>query len=199
MLSHGQQMVYIQTDDGVLYYPNDYDEGVRQKFDNRVHEGDCVVDIGASLGYYTLRAADLVGKDGTVYAFEPEPSRYAALRKSIQINGIEQRVVHSSTPVADAEGEINIRERTAQEEWATRTTEATTLDAAVDIEPDIIKIDCEGLEYHVLEGARKLILEAKPDIFCEIHPSLIDANGYSVQDIESFVSEMGYTMYCIRL
>jgi regulator of RNase E activity RraB len=103
----------------------------------------------------------------------------------------------SDKPLADTTGEISIRERTSQEEWVSRTTDATTLNEAVDTVPNVIKIDCEGLEYHVLNGADHWLSEAKPDIFCEIHPTLIDANGYDVTDIENLMNEYGYQMYCV--
>ena len=133
MLSHGQKMVFffLRTDEDILYYPNHYDKEVREKFDERVKSGQCVIDVGASIGYYTLRAADLVGEQGTVYAFEPEQSRYEALKKSISINELEDIVTTSNNPVADTQGEINIRERRGQEEWTSRTAEATTLDSVV--------------------------------------------------------------------
>lgn len=197
MLSHGQEMVFLNNEEGVLYYPDDYDEEVRQKFDNTLESGDCVVDVGASLGYYTLRAADLIGDEGRVYAFEPEGSRYDALRESIEINDLKENVTVSDRPVADTSDEINIRERTGQEEWTTRTAEAVTLDDVVESTPDLIKIDCEGLEYHVLEGARKLVERNRPDIFCEIHPSLIKANSSTVADIEDFAETFEYNMYCV--
>lgn len=197
MLSHGREMVFVRTDNDVLYYPDDYDEDVRQKFDEVVQEGDCVVDVGASLGYYTLRAADHVGEGGSVYAFEPETTRYEALRKSVDINGLEQTVSVSDQPVANTSGEIHIRERTGREEWATRSADAVTLDDVVEEFPNVMKIDCEGLEYHVLKGAQDLIEDAHPDVFCEIHPTLIEANGHTVADIEEFAREMNYDMYCV--
>jgi len=48
-----------------------------------VHRGDVVVDLGANVGYYTLPAAEAVGPQGRVFAFEPEPSNCALLRRLI--------------------------------------------------------------------------------------------------------------------
>lgn len=51
-------------------------------FQRVVKEGNTVVDLGANIGYFTLLAARLAGKDGHVYAFEPEPRNYSYLVKT---------------------------------------------------------------------------------------------------------------------
>jgi FkbM family methyltransferase len=49
-----------------------------------VKEGDIAVDLGASYGYYTMLLASLVGRDGKVFAFEPEPISYTHLLRNIK-------------------------------------------------------------------------------------------------------------------
>jgi FkbM family methyltransferase len=46
-----------------------------------------VVDIGANIGYYSLIAAEPIGTDGKVYAFEPDPDNYALLVRNVELNG----------------------------------------------------------------------------------------------------------------
>lgn len=55
----------------------------------KVEPGDVVLDLGANIGYYTLILARLVGPEGKVYAFEPDPTNFALLEKNLRANGYE--------------------------------------------------------------------------------------------------------------
>ena len=52
-----------------------------------IKKGDIVLDIGANIGYYTLIFAKIVGKEGKIYAFEPDLDNLAILKKNVKING----------------------------------------------------------------------------------------------------------------
>jgi len=54
-----------------------------------VRPGMSVVDIGANIGYYTLLLSQLVGRDGSVTAFEPDPNNYRLLLKNIVFNRVK--------------------------------------------------------------------------------------------------------------
>ena len=73
---------------------------------NEIEKGDIVVDVGASIGYYTLIFARAVGKDGHVFAFEPRPERFELLKKNIEINGYENVTIEQMA-VMDENGETN--------------------------------------------------------------------------------------------
>jgi FkbM family methyltransferase len=56
---------------------------------NNLAQGDIFIDIGANVGYYTLLAAQLVGSEGQVLAFEPETENYKALMGNVRRNGFK--------------------------------------------------------------------------------------------------------------
>lgn len=56
-------------------------------FLDSVAAGDVVVDVGANVGYYTLLAAERVGAEGRVYAFEPDPVSFEILERNVRLNG----------------------------------------------------------------------------------------------------------------
>lgn len=57
-----------------------------------LQNGDCCIDIGANLGYFSLIAAESVGEHGTVISFEPEASNYALLTENINCNNFQDRI-----------------------------------------------------------------------------------------------------------
>ncbi len=83
---NGHKM-YISDDFLGFYLIGEYEPETTDLFVSLLHEGDVVVDIGAHIGYYTLLAARTVGKDGKVFAFEPDPDNYALLVKNVEMNG----------------------------------------------------------------------------------------------------------------
>ena len=86
----GHRMYVDGQDVGVapiLVVKGVYEEGVTRVFKNEIKPGAVVLDIGANIGYHTLTAARLVGQDGKVFAFEPEPSNFDLLVRNVKING----------------------------------------------------------------------------------------------------------------
>jgi FkbM family methyltransferase len=67
----------------------------------RLKPGDIFVDVGASIGWFSLVAAQAVGNGGRVYAFEPEPHSFALLKKNIAANGFEDIIHSQQAAVAD--------------------------------------------------------------------------------------------------
>jgi len=87
--------MYIDPKDesiGVPMLVEGYEKNETKLFKKYIKENMGVIDIGANIGYYSLLAAKLVGKNGKVYAFEPETANYKMLLKNIEINGYKNIV-----------------------------------------------------------------------------------------------------------
>jgi len=74
----------------------------------RLKPGDVFADIGASIGWFSLVAAQAVGKGGRVCAFEPEPHSFALLQKNIAANGFEGIIHPQQAAVADKAGALTL-------------------------------------------------------------------------------------------
>jgi len=74
-------------------------------FKKMVKKDMVVVDIGANIGYYSLIAAKLVGRNGIVYAFEPEPTTYELLCRNIEINNYAN-IIPVNKAVSNKQGKI---------------------------------------------------------------------------------------------
>jgi len=152
--------IYIDTSGHVvsraLLMTGIWEKDVTDLFKRIVKEGMTVVDIGANIGYYTLLAADLVGKKGRVFAFEPDPHIYSLLVKNVEANGYKNVIPVNkavSNKVGTAELFLNpsnkddhrlCKSYNGQEHV---NVEVVTLDnffKAYNPRVDVIKMDIEG-------------------------------------------------------
>jgi FkbM family methyltransferase len=140
-------------------------------------------DVGANIGFFTLIAARLVGATGRVLAFDPVPSNIAALQHNLFPNGyghvlprqlaLADRVGQATLALAGESVLAHLSDYSSEHEtWSTLDVRVSTVDVEVaqgSPTPDVVKIDVEGAELAVLEGARQTIIDARPVIICELH------------------------------
>lgn len=86
-------------------------KGVHEEFETElvkrmIKRGDVVLDIGANIGYYTLIFAKIVGEDGKVFAFEPDPTNFALLKRNVEINGYKN-ILLVQKAVSNKSGKLN--------------------------------------------------------------------------------------------
>lgn len=159
------------------------EQGVWEPFVTRALEkllmpGDTFVDVGANVGYFTLLAAKRVGLAGKVVALEPTPRALGLLEKSVAHNRAGQVRV-----VACAAGASEGTMRLAQPDRANlgSVTQARAgegfevavrpLDAVLEgLRPTVIKIDVEGAEGLVLDGAEWVLRRDRPVLLVEYSP-----------------------------
>jgi FkbM family methyltransferase len=146
--------------------------------------GAVFYDVGAHIGVVSLLAAELVGRDGRVFAFEPDPDNFVRLERTIERNGVAQVSLVPSA-VWSANGVVTFQRApamssgnrgavaTAGTDWDGARIEVSAVcldDFALDHPaPDVVKIDVEGGEIDVLQGAQRLLRTVRPVILCEIH------------------------------
>ena len=160
-----------------------------------VRPGATVVDIGAHVGYYTLLASMLAGESGSVWAFEPEPTNAAFLRRHLYLNNC--RNVHvEQLAVSNIDGRAKFSHGTGSGtghldrggDMEVRTVRLTDFCSSRRITPSAIKIDVEGAEEEVLEGAKELVMSARPVIFLSTHGPAIHKRCMS------WLRSAGYTL-----
>ena len=145
-----------------------------------VGPGDVVVDVGANIGTLTLSLASAVGRSGRVIAYEPQSLVHALLTTNAATNGAFQiECVHAA--VGDATGDARIPK--CDPERACNVGAAAVTSGGDDGDVEIVelqriddlalsscrllKIDAEGFEPKVLEGARHTIETHRPYLFVE--------------------------------
>ena len=169
-----------------LTLKNEFSPDITEIFRKNVKRGDIVVDVGAHIGYFTVILADIVGDRGKVFAFEPNPKTFSILKKNIETNNIKN-VVLEKLALSNIETEEFVKEAelsagTVVDKNFTQgiKVKTTTFDKYFhDIKIDFIKIDVQGAEYNILNGGEK-IFEKKPKCIIEIHPTIFDSNGNTI-------------------
>jgi len=137
--------------------------------------GDTVLDIGACIGDTALWFSKLVGPEGRVFAFEPEPSNFKKLLKNIERNRVKN-VVPVSAALSDTEGKMTISSSGASSMFSPSggiPVSATTIDRFVEENKiatvDFIKMDVEGSELNVLRGGTQTIKAWKPKMAVSVY------------------------------
>lgn len=149
--------------------------------------GSIAYDIGSHFGFMTLVLASRVGAYGKVIAFEPVPDNLANLQDVVLLNNLDNVVSILPKAVSDTVEELsmmlgkssfmNFLQKAAQGQdeascWKI-TVETTTIDSFVLEEghpaPNLLKVDVEGSESLVIEGALATLRLHSPTLIIEIH------------------------------
>jgi len=133
--------------------------------------GDVVFDIGAYVGDTALWFSKAVGPQGKVYAFEPEPRNFEKLKANLERNKVTN-VIPMQLALSKTEGEMQVSSAAGSsvitQTGTGKSVKVTTIDKFVEanILPrvDFIKMDVEGHESKVLEGAHETIQAFKPSL-----------------------------------
>jgi FkbM family methyltransferase len=159
--------------------------------------GGVVLDVGACIGDHTATYSKLVGPEGRVHAFEINPNAYECLKHNMRtepnvwthmvgLGNKREKVKFLISPNAGASaidsenGNVECLVFPLDEEFP------------IDARVDFIKIDAEGYEYFILDGARKTIAKHKPSMFVEINRGALAKFGFTPNDVLALIDQMGY-------
>jgi len=142
-----------------------------------------VVDAGANIGYYVLLFAQMIGPTGSVIAIEPSPENLSELYMNINRNRLTGVIKVIDSAVGNRSDFVGLRtginSGVTTRDNSAYTVRMNTLDEIITGPVDFIKIDVEGYEYFVLEGALRILRERRPILFLEVHPAELASLGLS--------------------
>lgn len=151
---------------------------------------DLVLDVGAFIGDTALIFLEFTDR---VVCFEPQEDAYFCLchnsPRTLNLNvavGYQDRVKCQQDPIDENPGTRTVKVDMDGEV-------VLSIDGLKLQEVAFIKIDVEGYEHQVLEGARETIQRARPKLLIEIYPEMMDRQGASPKQIYDLLEDVGYT------
>jgi FkbM family methyltransferase len=146
-----------------------------------VQAGMTALDIGTHIGTYTLMLSKLVGEKGRVYGFEPSPKPYKILRENLKRNHCEN-VTAENIALSNTCGKVTLYNPSdlgasgssilLSGKGKATTVDCTTIDDYCqehNVKPEFLKMDVEGAESLLIEGARKTLVRYHPSLLLEFH------------------------------
>jgi FkbM family methyltransferase len=180
-----------------------------------VTEGDLVIDIGANIGVYTRYLSNFVGATGKVMSIEPIPVTYSFLINNIEklkllnvetynVAITEKKYTSQMYIPAGISGEnyfrakfLDMKDNINKMNLRAIEVKCVPLDMlvnSVDRSISFIKIDVEGFEMSVLNGAKKALENNKPSLLVEIDGDPSD-NGSNADCVLKFLQAFNYKPY----
>jgi FkbM family methyltransferase len=190
--------------------------GVHEKSETEIvkreiKKGDVALDIGANIGYYTLIFARLVGAEGKVFSFEPDPYNFNLLKKNVEINGyknvelIQKAVSHQTGKTRLYFKQDNHTINTIYASFGSFKTldiEAVSLDEYFVNYPgaiDFIKMDIQGAEGRAIQGMDKLLAKNRQiKIVMEYEPAFLIRSGMDPGECLRLLTDRGFYLYQIQ-
>jgi FkbM family methyltransferase len=199
-LAWGRRLFYALYD----LYKTCFEAGPVDQLRRFVPEDGFVIDVGANIGFFTMRFARWVGPAGTVVAIEPEAENFRELVRRVNASGLSRQVKTIAAVADAASGEAHLvinpdhpgDHRLGDEGLPVA---AVTIDAISEGRtPALIKIDVQGAEAQVLAGAERTLQRVHPVLFIEIDPQGLARFGSSVSQIFERLGRFGYVPHVLE-
>ncbi len=207
--------LYISPDNGFIdnyiFLYGVYESFILEIINQHLSKSMTYVDIGANIGQHSMFAASIVGKTGSVYAFEPIPRVYEQLVRSIEANDFSTIITAKNFALGERDSVETLYVSSkniggsslVNKDEGMNKLQVTIKKGDEELLPltqiDMIKIDVEGYEYEVLSGIQKTVMKHKPLILIEFSGFFYEIEKKSHgKKILSFLRSAGYTLYDIE-
>ena len=206
---HGEQDLYVSR--------RIREEGIWEPYETSLllsllQPGDVFVDVGANIGYFSILAATVVGEQGTVYAFEPDPENYRLIEANVALNNLQGRIhpVQAGLSSAAGDGQLFLSDDNLGDHqiYPTGESRATVPVALVNGDEylagrlqrlELLKVDTQGSEYEVMLGLLPLLqrLAVPPRIIIELTPLSLRQAGASGRALIELLAQLQQPMWII--
>jgi FkbM family methyltransferase len=209
--------LYIHGDEDQFVSRRLREEGIWEPYETSLllellRPGDVFVDVGANIGYFSVLAASVVGEEGAVFAFEPDPANYQLLEANAALNNLQHCVRLVPAALSDEAGQgrlflsaDNLGDHQVYQGEDSRPSVPITLHRGSQYldgrlqQLDLLKVDTQGSEYQVIAGLLPLLLELaiKPRIMVELTPHALRQAGASGRALIEALAQLDQPMWII--
>jgi len=169
-----------------------------------VKNSKVVLDVGAHVGLFTVKARKAVGNDGLVVAIEPEPKNAALLSENVKKHGFKNVVVVTKA-AGNHKGKVKLYVSPGSRGHSLLPIRPSSIDVDMDTldniaaglglaKVDFIKIDVEGAELDVLKGAEKILRKPNVKLAIAAYHPLPDGSS-ELQKISSYLKSKGMKIW----
>ncbi|MCD5383454.1 FkbM family methyltransferase [candidate division WOR-3 bacterium] len=207
----GHKMFLDSKDSLSLSIYESYEPLETQLVKREIKRGNVVLDLGANIGYYTLIFAKLVGEEGKVFAFEPDPTNFALLEKNVEMNGYKN-VMLIQKAVSNKSGKLKLylSENSMGDHAIFNLYEGCKF---IEIEAirlddyfknyegkiDFIKIDTEGAEEQAIQSMLNLLKKNKTvKILTEFFPIGLKGSDIDPAEYLNTLLKLDFKLYHIN-
>ena len=169
----------------------DHDEYSLPIILEHIKEGDWVVDGGAFIGDHTIAYTKAVGKNGKVFAFEPNSLPCECLIHNCPDASCYWSGLSDKDDIVNLELNANMGASSVSENGSLKVL-MVTLDSLDLDRLDFLKLDVEGYELKALQGAEETIATHRPKMWIEINRAALERQGASAKDIFAFLTDYDY-------
>lgn len=186
-----------------------YEPDLLYSFLHFVRPGDIVIDAGANVGFHSIFLSHLVGENGAVFAYEPDPVHFKKLQANIELNGRTntfafQHALWSCKQKMDfwsvkGGGYSSFARFVNFSPEKVPDMQAFALDEIINpsVPVRLIKLDCEGAEEQILLGAKELL--ARTDcVVMEFNLGIMPCFGSTDRAIRDYMAGYYFDMYVLR-
>lgn len=211
-----QRLIHDHLANGRLYEPD-----LATLMLRTLGPGSVFLEIGGHVGTFSMLAGHLIGAEGAVIAIEPNPDNIGHFRRHVTLN--EHENVHLiEAACCDREGTMefftnldndgghalwdvgehsfNQKSKADPQRTEVKTVTVDGVLAAQDVaRVDLIKVDTEGAELSVMQGAERTLRELRPPlIVCEFNRFGLEQMGTSMPELRAFMDDRGYGCYLMN-
>lgn len=176
-----------------------------------IKDGDVVFDIGANIGFYSL-LFETSGTNTKIYSFEPMPDTFERLKQNVALNSKQKNININNIALVDSDSNLTIYlfkelhhgyssiSSQGRKDAIGFDIQGTSLDNYIFKNGisslDFMKIDVEGAEKKVLEGAKDSISKFKPSVLMEMNFETCRTSGYKCSELtDMLLSFNDYDLY----